>query len=247
MLRRSVILVAAAAAFAAGAGAQTVDEVLARSVEARGGLAAITAVQSLRMTGRMTMGEMDMPMAVEMKRPACFRAEMTLQGRPVVQAFDGREAWTIPPMGSGTPQALPAEAARQMAQQADIEGPLVDYKAKGSQAVLVGREKLGGAEVWRVKLTRRDGDVEQYLIDAKSWLPIRVEASRRFNGREMKGVTTLGDYRESGGWKWPRTIVNSAPEGPGEQRLSFDTIEVNPVIDDARFRMPSAKGSAPPR
>jgi hypothetical protein len=245
MLRRSVIFTAAFA-FAAAAGAQTVDDVIARSVEARGGLAAVTAVQSVRMTGRMSMGEMEMPMVVEMKRPASFRAEMTLQGRPVVQAFDGRQAWAVPPVGSGAPQALPAEAARQMAQQADIEGPLVDYRAKGSQAVLVGREKLGAAEVWRVKLTRRDGDVEQYLIDARSWLPIRVEASRRFNGREMQGVTTLGDYKESGGWKWPRTIVNSAPAG-GEQRLSFDTIEVNPAIDDARFRMPSAKGSTPPR
>lgn len=247
MLRRSVFLVVAAAAFAAGARAQTVDEVIARSVEARGGLAAVTAVQAVRMTGRMSVGEMEMPMVVEMKRPASFRAEMTLQGRPVVQAFDGRQAWTIPPVPGGAPQALPAEAARQMAQQADIEGPLVDYRAKGSQAALVGREKVGGTEVWRVKLTRKDGDVEQYLIDAKSWLPIRVEASRRFNGREMQGVSTLGDYRESGGWKWPRTIVNSAPNGPGEQRLSFDTIEVNPAIDDSRFRMPAAKGSTPPR
>jgi outer membrane lipoprotein-sorting protein len=240
MLPRSVVLTAALAALAPAAGAQTADEVIARSVEARGGLARIRAVQSVRMTGRMSMGEMDMPMSVEMKRPSSFRAEMSLQGHPVVQAYDGQRAWTIPPTGTARPQVLPAEAARQMAQQADIEGPLVDYKAKGSQVELEGKEKLAGSDVWRVKLTRKDGDVEYYLIDARSWLPVRVEATRSVGGRLMQGETTLGDYKESGGWKWPHSIVNSAKEGPGRQTLTFDTIEVNPALEDARFRMPAA-------
>lgn len=247
MRPRSVVLTVALAALAPAAGAQTVDEVIARSVEARGGRERIKAIQSVRMTGRMAMGGMEMPMSVELKRPASFRAEMSFQGRPVVQAFDGQRAWTIPPAGSGEPQALPPEAARQMAQQADIEGPLVDYKAKGSLVELVGKEKLDGSEVWRIKLTRKDGDVEHYLIDAKSWLPVRVEATRSFGGRRVEGHTSLGDYRESGGWKWPHTIVNSASEGPGRQTLTFDTVEVNPVLEDGRFRMPAAKASTPAR
>ena len=82
MLPRSVVLTAALAALAPAAGAQTVDEVIARSVEARGGLARIRAIQSVRMTGRMSMGEMDMPMSVELKRPSRFRAEMTPAGPP---------------------------------------------------------------------------------------------------------------------------------------------------------------------
>jgi outer membrane lipoprotein-sorting protein len=146
-------------------------------------------------------------------------------------------------MGSGQPEALPAEAARQMAQQADIEGALVDYKAKGHRAELVGKEKVDGADAWRVRLTLAGGDDESYLIDAKSFLPVRVEATRRFGQRQIDGETRLRDYKDSGGWKWPHTIVNTAKGGPGEQTISFETIEVNPTIEDARFRMPGTRGA----
>jgi outer membrane lipoprotein-sorting protein len=238
---------AAAAALAVPAAAQTADEVIARSIEARGGLAKIKAVQSLRMIGKMTMGPMEMPMTVEMKRPSSFRAEMSFQGQPVVQAFDGQQAWTISPAGNGQPEALPAEAARQMEQQADIEGALVDYKAKGHQAELVGRDKLDGADAYRIKLTHKGGDVEYYLIDAKSWLPVRIEATRRLGENWIEGETAIGGYEDAGGWKWPHSIVNGAKGQPEKQTLSFDTVDVNPVLDDSRFRMPVAKPKAPPQ
>ena len=243
MLRKAVLRLAAAAALAVPAGAQTADEVIARSIEARGGVAKIKAIQSLRMTGKMTMGPIEMPMTVEIKRPSSFRAEMSFQGQPVVQAFDGQQAWTISPTGNGRPEALPAEAARQMEQQADIEGALVDYKAKGHQAELVGRDKLDGADAYRIKLTHKDGDVEHYLIDAKSWLPVRVEATRRLGENQIEGETTIGDYVEAGGWKWPHSIVNAAKGRPEKQTLVFDTVEVNPVLNDSRFRLPAAKPS----
>ena len=249
MLRKALFGLIALAAFAAAApaSAQTADEVIARSIEARGGLASIKAVESVRMTGTMSMGPMEMPMVVEMKRPARFRAQMTFQGSPVVQGFDGQQAWTIAPTGGGRAEALPAEAARQMAQQADLEGALVDYKAKGHQAELVGKEQVEGRDAYRVKLTLKSGDVEFYLIDAKSWLPVRVEAVRQLGPNRIEGETKLGDYREVAGWKWPHTIENGAKGRPEKQTLSFTRIEVNAAIDDARFQMPAAKASDPPR
>lgn len=247
MLRKALFGFVALAALAAPAAAQTADEVVARSIEARGGLASIRAVQSVRMTGTMSMGPMEMPMVIEQKRPARFRAEMTFQGSAVVQAFDGEQAWTIAPMSGGKAEALPAEAARQMAQQADLEGALVDYKAKGHQAELVGKEQVEGRDAWRVKLTLKSGEVEFYLIDAKSWLPVRVEATRQLGPNKVEGETTLGEYKEVAGWKWPHLIENAAKGRPEKQTLSFARIEVNAAIDDARFRMPAAKASDPPR
>ena len=68
---------------------------------------------------------------------------MSFQGRPVVQAFDGQQAWAVPPMGDGQPAgAARPRRRRQMAQQADFEGALVDYQAKGHQVELVGTEKV---------------------------------------------------------------------------------------------------------
>ncbi|HXY40123.1 MAG TPA: hypothetical protein VEQ10_10645 [Vicinamibacteria bacterium] len=242
-----VLLSLAAATALAAAPGLTADEVIARSVEAQGGLLGIRAVRTVRMTGSMSGGGMNVPMILEFARPSRVRAEQTVRGQRAVQGYDGRQAWGIAP-GGRSAEALPAEAARQMAQRADFEGPLVDYKAKGSQAELVGRERLEQGEAYRIKLTHADGQSEFYLVDARSFLLVRVEAKRTVQGRTIEGETRLSDYRESGGWKWPMVIDNSV-KGMPEQTITFSKVEVNPPIESSRFRMPAAAvpgGSRPP-
>jgi len=233
-----VLLGLAAAATLAPVPGPTAEDVIARSLEAQGGLQRIRAVQTLRMTGTMSAGGMDLPTTLEFKRPSRIRAEQTVRGQRSVQGYDGKQAWGMPP-GSRRAEALPPEAARQMAQRADFEGPLVDYKAKGGRAELVGRERLEQGDAYRIRLTHADGQSESYLVDAKSWLLVRVEASRTIQGRPIEGVTRLSDYRESGGWRWPMLIENSI-KGMPEQRITFSSVVVNPPLDDARFQMPAA-------
>jgi hypothetical protein len=230
-----------ATVLAAPAPAQTVDDVIAKSLEARGGVARLKAIQAIRMTGKMSMGPMELPMVIEMKRPASFRADVTVQGALAVQAYDGTTAWGISPMGSGQAEALPAEAAREMADRADLDGPLVDYRAKGHQVELLGKEKVEGRDVYRLKVTKKSGDVEYYLLAADSYLPVKVEARRTVRGTEIVGESTIGDYREAGGFLWPYSIQNSAQGNPETQNLTVEKIEVNPTLDDALFKMPATK------
>ena len=245
MLRKALPGLVAGALLAAPAAAQTVDELIAKSIEARGGLEKLKAIQSIRMTGKMTMGPMELPMVIEMKRPRSFRADITVQGTAAVQAYDGTSGWGISPMGTGQAEALPAEEAKEMADQADLDGPLVDYKAKGNQVELVGKEKAEGSDAWKLKVTKKDGDVEYYFLDADSYLPVRVEAKRTIRGTEIEGESTIGDYKEAGGFLWPYSIQNGAKGRPEKQSITVQKIDVNPVIDDARFKMPAKAPEAP--
>jgi len=235
------------AVLAAPAATQTVDEVIAKSLEARGGLEKLKAIQSIRMTARMSMGPMDVPMVIEMKRPRSFRADVTVQGTVAVQAYDGATAWGISPMGPGQPEPLPAEAAKQMTEQADMDGPLVDYAAKGHVVVLVGKEKVEGRDAYKLEITKKGGDVEYHFLDAASYLPVRVAARRTIRGTEIEGESTLGDYREAGGVLWPYSVQNGAKGRPEKQSLVVQKIEINPAIDDARFKMPSTTPAKPSR
>jgi hypothetical protein len=228
--------------------AQTVDEVIAKSLEARGGLDKLKAVQSVRMTGKMTMGPgIEAPVTIEMKRPRNARLEFTFQGMTGVQAYDGQQAWGISPMGSRQPEPMPAEMAKELDDQADLDGPLVDYKAKGSQVELVGKDKVEGSDAFKLKVTKKDGDVEYYYLEAESFLPVKVEAKRTIRGSEIEGETTLGDYKEAGGFLWPYSIQSGAKGRPEKQSLTVEKIEINPAIDDARFKMPAAKAAEPPK
>jgi hypothetical protein len=247
MLRKSLPGLFAAVVLAAPAAAQTVDELIAKSYEARGGLDKLKAIQAIRMAGKMSMGPMELPIVIEMKRPSSFRADITVQGTAAVQAYDGTTAWGISPMGTGQPEPMPAEAAKEMADQADLDGPLVDYKAKGHQVELVGKEKVEGSEAYKLKITKKDGGVEYHFLDADSYLPVRVEAKRTIRGTEIEGESTLGDYKESGGFLWPHSVQNGAKGRPEKQSLVVDKIEINPTIDDARFRMPAPKPTEAPK
>jgi hypothetical protein len=237
---RGVLLLVVAAAVPGTARGETVEDVIARNLEARGGLAHIEAVTTLRMTGRMSVGPgEEVPVTIEKKRPGRIRFEMVVKGRPAVQAWDGRTAWGIPALGSRTPRRMPAEAAPLLASQADIDGPLVDYRAKGHRVALVGREKVDGAECWRLRVKLASGGVEDYFLAIRSGQIVKIEGTQKVQGREIKGETLLGDYRAAGGVLWPHTVRSGALGQPDKQVLTVDRIEVNVPIDDARFEMPA--------
>jgi hypothetical protein len=249
MLRKALVgFIAGATLAGAPALGQSVDEVIAMVAEARGGLEKLKAVQSVRMKGTMTMGPgIEAPITIEMKRPKNARMEFTVQGVTGVQAYDGQKAWGISPMGSRQAEPLPAEMARGLDNQADIEGPLVDYKAKGHQLELVGKQKLESGDAWKLKLTLKGGDVQYVYIDVRSHLEIRNEARRTIRGAEVETENTIGDYREAGGVLWPHSIQSGARGRPEKQTFAFESIEVNPAIDDARFKMPAGKPVGTPQ
>jgi hypothetical protein len=248
MLRKALVGLVAGATLVAPALAQTVDEVIAKANDARGGLEKMKAVQSVRITGKMTMGPgLEAPITIEMKRPRNARMEFTIQGMTGVQAYDGQQAWGISPMGSQKPEPLPPEMAKDLDNQADIDGPLVDYKAKGHQVELVGKEKVEGTDAWKLKVTLKTGDVQYIFLDADSNLEIRNESRRVVRGSEMEIESTIGDYKEAGGVLWPHSIQSGAKGRPEKQVLSFDTIEINPAIDDSRFKMPAPKPAEAPK
>lgn len=243
MIRPALALLSTILSLASGpASAQTADEIIARSFEARGGLAKVKAIHSLRMTGRATVAPgTEAPMTVEIQRPSSLRLEFTFDGKTAVQAYDGRRAWGIAP-GETQPRALPGEAARSMSQQTDLEGPLADYAQKGHKVQLVGREKLKGKDVFRLRVTRNDGDVEDHLIDATSYLPVLVSVERTVRGTTIQSETRFGDYRPiRGGYLWPFRLESGAAGRSERQVMQLDGVDVDPEIDAARFAMPGGQ------
>lgn len=243
---RESVLAASLALAATAAGAQTVDELVAKSIEARGGLAKLQSLQTARFTGKMTMGPMEVPVVMEVKRPNRMRMEMTIQGLAAVQAYDGKVAWGIPPMGSRNPQLLPPEMTKEMDEQADVDGPLVDWKKKGHTVELVGKEAVEGTDAYKLKITLKSGDVRYVYLDAESYMEIKSEGKRTVRGTEVEGESTMGDFKEVGGIMFPHAIEGGMKGNPQRQKITIDKIEVNVPIDDARFKMPEVKPEPAP-
>jgi outer membrane lipoprotein-sorting protein len=222
---------------AAAARAQTADEVVARNIEAKGGADKWRALTSVQLTGRMSLKGMEVPLTIYSKRPNLMRRETTIKDMRLVQAFDGTTAWGINP-ATNAPQALPSAAADMMKLAAEFEGPLIDYKAKGHAAELVGAEKVNGADVHHLKLTLKNGQVQHYYLDAKTGLEARMtQEVDTGDGKKQMLSTDVSDYRDVNGIVMPHSISQSV-EGNVLGRMTIDKVEFNTVTDDSIFSMP---------
>jgi outer membrane lipoprotein-sorting protein len=239
MLRQSLAAFALLLCVSGSVAAQSADEVIARSFAAQGGIDKLKAISAVRMTGRMNGGPgMEAPIVIEMKRPKLMRAEISVQGTTIVQVFDGTKGWMLNPMsGRNTPEAMPADMAKVMDEQADMDGPLMDYAAKGHSVELLGREGVNGADCFKLKLTQKDGTVTTFYIDATTFLTVKQESRRSIGGNEIDAETIVGDWRQVDGVMFPFSIDAGQKGGGMRQKMTIDKIDVNPALDDARFRM----------
>jgi len=241
MLRKAIAGFALAALMAVPAFAQTADEVIAKNMEARGGLDKIKAIKASRTTGKMVMGQgFEAPFVMMEKRPRQTRMEFSFQGMTGVQAYDGKNGWAIMPfMGKKEPEAVPADQNKMMDEQADMDGPLVDYKTKGHKVELLGKEQVEGADTYKLKLTLKGGETRTIYIDAESYLEIKMQGKRMVRGQEVEGETTYGDYKEVGGLMIPHSIESSVKDMPQKQKLVFEKVELNVDLPDSLFAMPA--------
>ena len=246
MFRRVLMVGALLALLAPIASAETVDEVLAKYVAAHGGMDKIKAVKSMKMTGKMVMGggQMEAPFTQLKRRPSDSRTEFVFQGLTGVQAYDGTGAvaWNIMPfMGKKDPEAQPAEETKLVAEEADFDGELIDYKEKGHTIELVGKEQVEGADAYKLKVTRKSGNVDYVYLDAETGLEVKTESKRVIRGTEVETEQYMSDYKEVDGIPYPFTIAMGRKGGPAEQRqkLVMEKVETNVPMADSLFAMPA--------
>jgi outer membrane lipoprotein-sorting protein len=229
--------------------AQTVDEIIAKNVQARGGAEKLKSVQSIKSTATMSMGPgMEAPGVLIQKRPTLARLEFTVQGLTAVQAYDGKNGWQIMPfMGKKDPELMSADEAKEIEENADLDGPLVDYKSKGHQVELQGKEKIEGTDAYKLKVTLKNGDVQTIYIDADSFLDIKEVTQRTVRGTEQEIESAIGDYKAVNGIMFPFAVESGIKGTDQKQKLTITKVELNVPTDDSIFKMPAAapKADAP--
>lgn len=244
MHRAARVFIAAWTCLAAGAAqAYSADELAGKNAEAKGGLAALRAIQSLRLSGRLLVNNDQIQLAyVETrKRGNEVRVEATLQGLTAVQAYDGKDAWQIQPFqGRKDPEKMPVDEAKDIIEDADIDGPLVDYASKNYKLDYLGTEDVDGTEAYKLQVTKPGGDVLYVYLDPDYFLEIRIVSRHFVRGAPKETVTDFGDYEKVSGVYFPFSIV-SHPKGSADgQKTEYDKAQANVEVDDAYFRFPAA-------
>ncbi len=253
-------------------------QIVEKNVTARGGLAKWRAVASLTMSGTMEAGgnsrttlptparkdrdamppprpaeQLRLPFTMELKRPLKMRVEVEFRGQNAIQVYDGAHGWKLRPfLNRREVEPYTEDEIKSVATQADLDGPLADYIAKGTAVSLVGTEKVEGHDTYRLRLALKTGKTQDVWIDAATFLETKIEGSpRRLDGQQRRVEVYYRDFRPVGGLQIP-FVLETEVLNPGgnaalataQEKIHLDKVEVNSKLDDALFSKASLDAAA---
>lgn len=221
------------------------DSVIARNVAARGGAAALAAVRTVRLYGTISFGGAPQPLRVTLARPGRVRTQIGAPVPRLVQAYDGHTGWMIDP-DHPTPMRLPDEVTRNVAAGGDIDGPLVDYAAKGNRIEGITLDTTQGRSAYRIAVRTAAGLEDAYYLDAASWLQTKWEGKRTVGGHPVTFESFFRDYRPAGGALFAHEVDSDTRGAPGGQQIRIDSVRVNLPVADSDFAPPAPRVVAPP-
>ena len=181
-----------------------------------------------------------LPYTLFMERPAKQRMEIRFKGQTLVQVYDGKTGWKLQPyLNRGGAQPFSAEEIDKAKQFQDIDGPLVNYAAKGTRISLDGTDRVDGRAAYRLKLVLRDGATRRVWIDAATFLDVQVDGSRRFNGHEVAVYTAMRDFRSVANVRVPYEMETRTDGTADREKIVVEKVVVNPKLDDTLFSKPT--------
>jgi hypothetical protein len=242
----------------------TAEQVIEKNVAARGGLQTWRAVQALSMSGKMDAGgnespvrlaaapgvqtagvqlpkrpkeQTQLPFRLELKRVRKSRLELDFRGETAVQVYDGTNGWKLRPyLNRHEVEPFTADELKAVAMQSDLDGPLVDYAAKGTKVELEGSDKVDGNDTYRLKLSFKNGQAQHVWIDAKTFLETKIEGTpRRLDGKDHTVEVYYRDYRTVSGLTIPYITETKVQGVQQTEKIVIEKLMVNPPMEDARF------------
>jgi photosynthetic reaction center cytochrome c subunit len=217
----------------------TADQVLDRYVNAIGGRAAWTKLNSRISKGTIeipSMNNLSGSVEIHEKAPNSMLAVITLAGAVFEQGFDGTTAWSDDPQnGLRVLSGAELEDARR---EADFYHPL-DLKKLYTKMTVSGLEKVGDRDAYVVQASNGNGDPDKMYFDAESWLLVRAVNHRNTPDGVKVFQAEVGDYKVVDGVKLPFTVHQSSAESAFT--IHFTEIQHNLELADGQFAKPAAK------
>jgi hypothetical protein len=201
--------------------------------------------------------EVQLPFLMELARPRKMRFELQFNGQTALQVYDGAQGWKLRPfLNRRVVENFTEDELKVSAAQADLDGPLVDYAAKGTRVELVGTDKVEGRDTYKIKMTMKSGQVLHVWIDAQTFLEAKIEGQpRRMDGTDHPTEVYFRDYRQVEGLQIPFVLetrvlpVAKTATGLGDvpvplERINIEKLVLNPKFEEALFSKPDAVLSA---
>lgn len=231
-----IVLATSASTFA-----QTADEIVAKHIEAIGGADKWNAVKSLEMNMKTSVQGMDVEIKSTVLTGKALKSTVSVMGQEMVTAVEGETGWMNAPAmmgGTGEPQDMPGALVKETRKQLEVGGALLNYKQKGTTLELLGKEKLDGAEVYKLKAVEKNGETTTYYISSTNYYTLKTSGKVSVQGKESDVDVSYSNFKQVDGLTFPFTREQPNPQMGGMMTIETDSIVLNPKIDETIFKKP---------
>lgn len=221
--------------------AQSIEEVLSKHQAAMGSPEKWSAVKSLVMKNKFSVQGMDIESKTSVLVGQGFRTDVEVMGNKIITAIQGESGWMMRPAmmgGTGEPEVMPADQVKMAASQKNIGSTLIIAQKEGAKIDLVSKEKLDGADVYLLKVTKASGDESQVYLSASTYFIVKVTGKIKANGQEVDTEVNFSNYKAVDGLYFPYTMETASPMG-GMMTVDTVSVELNPNIDVNIFAKPT--------
>ena len=218
--------------------AQTADEIINKHIKAIGGKDVISKIKTQIVEANLSVMGSDLSSESTLQVGVGFKNVANFNGQDIIQVVTPKGGWMINPLqGMTDPQALPEDQVKASQSALFVGGELFEYKSKGYTAELMGKEKQEGVDVYKIKLTKKDGSVSYYYIDTKDNYVIKHESSvKEADGTDLSMTSLFSDFKKTDiGYVVPYTTVRNQGF---EMTITVSKIRFNETVDPKIFEMP---------
>jgi outer membrane lipoprotein-sorting protein len=214
--------------------AQSLDEIVKKYGEANM-KDKIAAATTIKITAKMSMMGMDLPMELWMKNPNKIKTVVSFNGQDIISTFDGVKGYSINPMsGSADAVEMTPEQVKQTQNSNLFQNQLATYQKDG-KLKLLGEENVNEKPAFKIQADLGDGNSSDMFIDKASYLLVKTSSTVTADGATVTSDTYPSDYKETNGILLPMKTTIST-QGM-DMVLVFEKVEVNIPIEDSVFKL----------
>lgn len=201
--------------------AQSADDIINQNLEKSGGVKNWKNLNSVIMRGDALLSlEQSFPMVIYHKRPYQKKVVFLIEGKELLnEGYDGKNGWTYNEI-SGKNEIVKGY------QPDSFESDILDYKKKGFEAKYVGKSKSDNQECYKVELTKNVNKTT-YCFSTQNYSTLWEESDEE--------RIYYYDYKVFNGLRFSTRIVGQ-PKNGGEYVIVFNSVLINPVIEDKVFK-----------
>ena len=214
--------------------AQTLDEIVKKYTEVNK-LDHVASLKTIKITAKLSMMSMEMPMVMWMKNPDKIKSVTTVNGQDMIQVFDGEKGYTVSPMtGSTEPVEMTPDQVKQTVRSNMFQNSMANY-FKNGQLALAGEENVNDKPAYKLKATTEGGQVIDMYIDKSSYFLVKTSTTTESNGMTVTADSYPSDYTETSGVMIPMKTTISA-QGM-DIVMNFTKVEVDVPMEDSIFKI----------